>query len=132
MVKEGQAHAAEDKLRRERVEAHNDGDNSAYQAEKFIRENGDKIPAEKKSELEGKITAVRQAIAGEDVSVMRSATEDLKNTFSQIGAAMYQNPGEAGSAAADSATAGANGAGNNDAGGSSPDDVVEGEFRETK
>ena len=132
MVKEGQAHAAEDKARRERVEAHNDGDNSAYQAEKFIRENGDKIPAEKKSELEGKITAVRQAIAGEDVSVMRSATEDLKNTFSQIGAAMYQNPGEAGSAAADGATASANGAENNDAGGGSPDDVVEGEFRETK
>jgi molecular chaperone DnaK len=133
MVKEGQAHAAEDKARREKVEAHNEGDNAAYQAEKFIRENGDKIPADKKSELEGKITAARQAIAGEDVSVMRSATEDLKNTFSQIGAAMYQNPGEAGGAAPEGAADGANGAngaGNNN--GNPPDDVVEGEFRETK
>jgi hypothetical protein len=72
---------------------------------------------------------VRQAIAGEDVSVMRSATEDLKNTFSQIGAAMYQNPGAAGGAAPEGAADGANGAGNN---GNPPDDVVEGEFRETK
>jgi molecular chaperone DnaK len=138
MVKEGQAHAAEDKARREKVEAHNEGDNTAYQAEKFIRENGDKIPADKKSELEGKVTAVRQAIAGDDVAVMRSATEDLKNTFSQIGAAMYQNPGTAGATpegTADGASGtnganGANGAGGNN--GNPPDDVVEGEFRETK
>jgi molecular chaperone DnaK len=135
MVKEGQAHAAEDKSRREKVEAHNEGDNAAYQAEKFIRENGDKIPADKKSELETKIAATRQAIAGDDVAVMRSATEDLKNTFSQIGAAMYQNPGAAGGAAPEGAADGANGAnGTNGAGknGNPPDDVVEGEFRETK
>ncbi len=127
MVREAQAHAAEDKARREKVEAHNEGDNAAYQAEKFIRENGDKIPADKKAELEAKITAVRQAIMGDDIAAMRHATQDLKNTFSQIGAAMYQQAG----AATDSAT----GAASADSGGDQkpPEgDVVEGEFRETK
>ena len=135
MVKEGQAHAAEDKARREKVEAHNEGDNAAYQAEKFIRENGDKIPADKKGELETKIAATRQAIAGEDLNAMRSATEDLKNTFSQIGAAMYQNPGAEGGPAPDGAADEANGTGNAGSAsnnGNPPDDVVEGEFRETK
>jgi molecular chaperone DnaK len=127
MVREAQSHAAEDKARREKVEAHNEGDNAAYQAEKFIRENGDKIPADKKAELEAKITAVRQAIMGDDVAAMRNATQDLKNTFSQIGAAMYQQA----SAATDSAT----GEASADSGGDQkpPEgDVVEGEFRETK
>jgi molecular chaperone DnaK len=132
MVREAQSHAAEDKERREKVEAHNAGDNAAYQAEKFIRENGDKIPADKKSELETKITAVRQAIMGDDTAAMRKATDDLQNTFSSIGAAMYQQAG-----ASDGAGASTDGAGATDgqAGGGTqtPDgDVVEGEFRETK
>ena len=131
MVREAQSHAAEDKARRERVEAHNEGDNAAYQAEKFLRENADKIPADKKAELEARITAVRQAIMGDDVAAMRNATADLKNAFSQIGAAMYQQASTAGGSSASDAAAG-------DAAGSSSDqkppdgDVVEGEFRETK
>jgi molecular chaperone DnaK len=132
MVREAQSHAAEDKARRERVEAHNEGDNAAYQAEKFIRENGDKIPADKKAELEARITAVRQAIMGDDVAAMRSATTDLKNTFSQIGAAMYQQASTAGGSAASDAAAGD--AASRSSGDQKPPDgdVVEGEFRETK
>jgi molecular chaperone DnaK len=132
MVQEAQSHAAEDKGRRDKVEAHNTGDNAAYQAEKFIRENSDKIPADKKTELEAKITAVRQAIMGDDLATMKAATDDLNNTFSQVGAAMYQqastNPGE--SANGTEGTSGTNGATGDQ---KPPDgDVVEGEFRETK
>jgi molecular chaperone DnaK len=141
MVKEGQAHAAEDKARREKVEAHNEGDNAAYQAEKFLRENGDKIPAEKKTEVEAKITAVRQAIMGEDVAAMKSASDDLKNTLSDVGAAMYAQANQQGAPGADAGAGpapdganGANGASNGATGDQKPPDgdVVEGEFRETK
>ena len=119
MVKEAQANAATDSNRREKIEAHNEGDNSAYQAEKMLRENGDKIPAAAKSEIEAKIAAVRQAIGGEDVALMRSATEDLRNTLANAGAAMYQ--------ADDNATPA----------GDAPkppnnDDVIDGEVRDDK
>jgi molecular chaperone DnaK len=127
MVREAQTYAAQDKARRERVEAHNEGDTAAYQAEKFLRENGDKIPADKKAELEAKIAAVRQAIMGEDAAAMRSATADLKQVFSQIGAAMYQQAGTTGGQASTKDA--------NTSDGTQPPsdgDVVEGEFRETR
>ncbi len=121
MVKEAQAHANEDKNKRDQVEAHNEGDSAAYQAEKFLRESGDKIPADKKTELEGKIKDVRAAIIGTDTEAMRRETEALKTLFGSIGAAMYQQteptPGDAPPA----------GEKPNDG-----DDVVEGEFREQK
>ena len=127
MVREAQTYAAQDKARRERVEAHNEGDTAAYQVEKFLRENGDKIPADKKAELEAKIAAVRQAIMGEDAAAMRSATADLKQVFSQIGAAMYQQAGTTGGQASTKDA--------NTSDGTQPPsdgDVVEGEFRETR
>ncbi|MEO6062426.1 MAG: molecular chaperone DnaK [Thermoflexales bacterium] len=121
MVKEAQAHATEDKNKRDQVEAHNEGDSAAYQAEKFLRESGDKVPADKKTELEGKIKDVRAAIIGTDTEAMRRETEALKTLFGNIGAAMYQQaeptPGDAAAA----------GEKPNDG-----DDVVEGEFREQK
>ena len=121
MVKEAAAHATEDKNKRDQVEAHNEGDGAAYQAEKFLRESGDKVPADKKTELEGKIKDVRAAIIGTDTEAMRRETEALKTLFGSIGAAMYQQteptPGDAPPA----------GEKPNDG-----DDVVEGEFREQK
>ncbi len=119
MVKEAQANAATDSNRREKIEAHNEGDNAAYQAEKMLRENGDKIPAAAKTEIEEKIAAVRQVIAGEDVAAMRSATEALRNTLANAGAAMYEQP-------TDGAAQG------NGAPKPPDDDVIDGEVREDK
>ncbi len=119
MVKEAQANAATDSNRREKIEAHNEGDNSAYQAEKMLRENGDKIPAAAKSEIEAKIAAVRQAIGGEDVALMRSATEELRNTLANAGAAMYQADDNA-TPAGDAPKPPTN------------DDVIDGEVRDDK
>ena len=119
MVKEAQANAATDSNRREKIEAHNEGDNAAYQAEKMLRENGDKIPAAAKTEIEEKIAAVRQVIAGEDVAAMRSATEALRNTLANAGAAMYEQP-------TDRAAQG------NGAPKPPDDDVIDGEVREDK
>ncbi|MCX6017297.1 MAG: molecular chaperone DnaK [Chloroflexi bacterium] len=119
MEKEAQANAATDSNRREKIEAHNEGDNAAYQAEKMLRENGDKIPAAAKTEIEEKIAAVRQVIAGEDVAAMRSATEALRNTLANAGAAMYEQP-------TDRAAQG------NGAPKPPDDDVIDGEVREDK
>jgi len=126
MVREGQAHAEEDKSHRDKVEAKNEGDSTAYQAEKFIRENGDKIPADKKSELESKIAALKSALGGDDTASIRTATEDLKTTFSNVGAAMYQQAGGAAPGAGDGA-APPPGADKGPEG-----DVVDGEYREAQ
>jgi molecular chaperone DnaK len=93
MVREGQAHADEDKARRERVEARNEADNTAYQAEKFLKDNGDKIAADKKTDLQSKISTVRSLLDSDDPASIRKATEDLKTAFSAIGASMYQQAG---------------------------------------
>ena len=127
MVREAQSNMAADKTKREKIEAHNEGDNAAYQAEKFVRENGDKIAADKKTELEGKIAETRQVIMGDDIPAMRNVTEALKNVMSQIGASMYQQSA-AGAGAPDGA---APGAGTGDQ--APPEgDVVDGEFREAQ
>jgi molecular chaperone DnaK len=128
MVKEAQANAATDSNRREKIEAHNEGDNTAYQAEKLLRENGDKISADAKASIEAKIAAVRQAIGGDDVAAMRAATEDLRNTLASAGAAMYQAP--TGGAPAGDAPAG--GAQKPPSGDGSNDDVIDGEVRSDK
>jgi molecular chaperone DnaK len=128
MVREGQAHAAEDKARRDRVEARNEADNSAYQAEKFIKDNGDKIQAEQKTDLQSKISTVRSLLDSEDPAAIRKATEDLKTTFSAIGASMYQQTtgNAAGNPGPDAGPAGGP-----DSGKAPPEgDVVDGEFRE--
>ncbi|MCS7061815.1 MAG: molecular chaperone DnaK [Anaerolineae bacterium] len=127
MVREGQAHAEEDRVRREKAEARNEADTAAYQAEKFIRENGDKIPADKKSELESRIAAVRSALTGDNVAAIRRAVDDLKNTFSQIGASMYQQSGPSAGGGSSDGSSGSSGDGKGPEG-----DVVDGEYRETK
>ena len=129
MVKEAAANATVDKSKREKVEAHNEGDNTAYQAEKFLRDNGDKIPAEQKPELEEKIKAVRIAIVGEDVPAMQKASEELKTIMSTIGSAMHQAAGANGATDSAGAADGASGG----PGEPPPEgDVVDGEFRESK
>ena len=124
MVREAQSNMATDKTKREKIEAHNEGDNAAYQAEKFLRENGDKIAGDKKSELEAKAAEVRQVIMADDIPAMRNATEALKNLMSQIGASMYQQSAPGADASPNGTETGAQ---------APPEgDVVDGEFRETK
>jgi molecular chaperone DnaK len=126
MVREGQAHAAEDKSRRDKVEARNEADNAAYQAEKFIKENGEKIPADKKEDLQSKVSTLKSLLDSDDPATIRKATEELKTAFSAVGASMYEQQPGAGPAE-----------GSTDQPGSNPPpppegDVVDGEFREKK
>jgi molecular chaperone DnaK len=121
MRQDAEAHAEEDRKRKEMIEVRNNADNTAYAAEKSLKEFGDKIPAELKSEVEAKVAEVRGKAQGEDVEAIRSATEALGQAVQKIGASVYQEPNpEAG---------GANQPGGQ--GGSEPGpDVVDGEVKE--
>src|SRR5438874_3936795 len=88
MVREAEAHQEEDRRRRELIEARNMADTLAYQSEKTLRDLGDQVPAEIKSEVEGKVTEVREALGTEDVERIKRSTEELNAAMQKIGQAM--------------------------------------------
>ncbi|HUE97806.1 MAG TPA: Hsp70 family protein, partial [Anaerolineales bacterium] len=121
MRKDAEANAEEDRKRKELIEVRNNADNSVYAAEKALREFGEKVPADTRSEVEAKVAEVKKAAEGEDGSAIKSATEALGQAIQKIGASVYQAPNVPGD--------GASGAGadpNPEAG----PDVVEGEVKE--
>jgi len=89
MQREAEAHAAEDKKRKEEVETKNAADNLAYNAEKTLRENKEKIPEDLNKEVEEKITAVREALKGTDVEALRKVMQELSNSMQKLGSAVY-------------------------------------------
>ena len=129
LVREAEAHADEDKARRELIEARNAGDNAAYQAEKTLREFSEQVSDELRTEIEDKIAKVKEVLTSEDAAPIRAAVEDLTASLTKIGEQVYAQQqadegGESGEPTADSTDDA--GEGENDAG----DDTVEGEYRE--
>ena len=114
MVREAELHAEEDRRHREEVETRNRADMLIYTAEKTLREHGERVPPELKSEVEGKIAAVRSAFQSGDAYQVGRAVEELEAALQRVGQAVY-------SQAAAGATAGD---------GQDPDPTVEGDFRE--
>ena len=90
LVKDAEANAETDRRRREQIEVRNEADNLAYQSEKALRDNAEKIPADVKSEVEAKVAAVREAAKGDDVDRIKTALEELRQAASKIGEAMYK------------------------------------------
>jgi molecular chaperone DnaK len=90
MVKDAEAHAAEDRKRREEVEVRNTTDNLIYQAEKALKDNADKIDAELKTDIEGKIAAAQAALKDNNTEQMRSTSEELTRSLQKIGERVYQ------------------------------------------
>jgi molecular chaperone DnaK len=132
MVKEAEANAAEDKERREKIDLKNQADTLTYQAEKQLKEFGDKVADSDKTKVEGLIKDLRDAVTKEDFDQIKSLTTELQQSLYQIGANMYQ---QAGGQAPGPDAAGGPGAGPQAAGGSSSggdDDVIDAEFSETK
>ena len=123
LVKDAASHADEDKRNRERIEVRNDADNLAYQSDKALRDAGDKVPADIKTDVETKITAVRDAMKSDDTETIKSATEALRQSAQKIGEAMYA----ADQAAAAQAPAEPEA---HDAGQAKKEDTIEGEFTE--
>jgi molecular chaperone DnaK len=123
MIREAEAHAEEDRRRAEAVEARNQADQLAYQAEKALKDAGEKVPGDVRTDIEAKVRAVRDAIAGNDVAAMRRTGSDLRASLSRIGEAVY--------AGTDAGRSSGNGAGGGGAQGSeTADDVVDAEFKE--
>ena len=123
MKKDAEAHAEEDLKRKELIEARNHADNTVYAAEKALREFGEKVPAEIKTEIETNVAAVKKAAEGEDVAAIKSSTDALGQVIQKIGASVYgQNQaaggGEAGSTSDASSSSNEN------------PDVVDGEVKE--
>jgi len=126
MRKDAEAHAEEDRKRKELIEARNNADNTVYAAEKALREFGDKVPAEIKSDVEAKAADVKKVAQGEDVAAIKSATEALGEVVQKIGAAVYQGSDTPASDASEPSGANANPNPDPEAG----PDVVEGEVKE--
>jgi molecular chaperone DnaK len=93
MVQQAERHRQEDQKRREEVETRNNADSLIYQAEKLLRDQGEKVPADLKSEVEDKIAACRSALQGQDLERIRREVQELSESLQKVGAAMYQQPG---------------------------------------
>ena len=89
-VKEAEQFAAEDKKRREAVDAKNEAENMAYQAEKLVNENGDKLAEEDKTALNTKAQAVKDACQKNDADLIKTAKEDLEKTLMSVSQKLYQ------------------------------------------
>ncbi|MGY1721459.1 molecular chaperone DnaK [Blastococcus sp. SYSU DS0533] len=126
MMKDAEAHAEEDKRRREEAETRNLAESLQYQTEKFLAENGDKIPAEKKDELGEALTELRSALGGSDIAAIKSAQEKVARVSQEVGGALYAQQAEA-AGGAPGAEAGA-GAGATGSQASADDDVVDAEI----
>lgn len=114
------------------VETKNNADNTIYTAEKLLRENGDKVPAELKKEVEDGVAAVRTALNSDAVETIRSATEALNQQIQKVGASMYAQP-DAAAPTGEAGTDPGSSEGPADPNGPKPDgdsdDVVDGEFK---
>jgi molecular chaperone DnaK len=121
MVKEAEAHADEDKRRKELVEARNHADAMIYSTEKALRESETKIPADLKKQVEQAIADAKQSLTVDNPQTIRQAADRLQQAASRIGEAHSQ---------AQAASQGAGGASGQAAGSPSGDDVVDAEFEE--
>lgn len=134
MVRDAEAHADEDRQRKDLAEAKNQADSMAYTAERTLRESGDKVPAELKSEVETKVAAVRSALNSEDVGNIRRTMQELSDTLQKIGSAVYGQPGQGGPQGGPQGGQGGgpdgSSGGPDGSSGGSQEGTVEGEYRE--
>ena len=125
MVTDAEQYAEEDERKREEVQTRNLAENTAYNAEKMLKDNPDLVPDDLKTEVEGKVAAVRSALQGEDASHTESTVQELQESIQKVGELVYSQANapaaEDGQAAPPSEDGGAE---------EPPEDAVEGEFRE--
>jgi len=102
MMREAEEYAEEDKSRREEAETRNQAEALVHQTQKFLAENGDKVPAEGKADVEGALSDLQGVLGGSDIAVIRSKSEELAKKSQELGGALYaqQSAGEAGAAGA--------------------------------
>jgi molecular chaperone DnaK len=130
MMRDAEAHAEEDRKRREEAETRNLAESLQYQTEKFLAENGDKIPEDKKVTLTDALSELRSALGGSDIGAVRAAQEKVAKISQEVGGAMYAQAQQAQQGAGGQPfTEGAGpGAGSNTGGPQADEDVVEAEI----
>jgi molecular chaperone DnaK len=120
LVKEAESHAADDKQRREDAEVRNQAESTIYQLEKMLKENGDKVSATDKENLEKSITEAKEALQAGDTAKIRASQENLKQAAFKLSEAMYANAAPSGGEGGQASGAGQAGGGK--------DDVIDAEF----
>jgi molecular chaperone DnaK len=125
MKKDAEAHAEEDKKRRELIDMKNQGDAMAYQVEKMLKEQGESISGEDRSNIESAVSNLREALKGDDAQAIRRAMENLEASSHKVTQAMYEKASEARQAAG-----AAKGApeGGGEKGSKGDDDVIDAEY----
>lgn len=121
MVREAEEHADEDKKRREAADKRNVAENMAYQTDKLIKDNDDKLPEDVKKEVQADVDELKEALKGDDDAAVEKALEKLQTSQTKLGEALYAQQPADGATGADAAGAGAADSANAD------DDVVDAE-----
>lgn len=128
MVKQAEQYAADDVKRKEEVETRNNADAAVYQAEKLLNDMGDKVPADARMDVEGKVNSLRDAMKGREVDPIKRKVDELQQALMKLGQSAYAGAGTpppgggmGGDMGGDGGTSGSNG---------KPEDTVEGEYRE--
>ena len=114
MVKDAEAHAEEDKRKREEAEVRNDADSLVYRSEQLLKEHADKVSSEDKEKIEAALKRLRDALAGTDIDAVRSAHENLLSEFQQFSTRMYEHASAQQQSAAGDAPGGASDAPSDD------------------
>jgi len=111
MRKDAEAHAEDDRKRREEIEVRNEADNAVYRSEKMVKDNADKLSGSDKSKIEGAVAEVKEALKGTDMDAMKAASEKLNEAWQSVSAELYKaasekaKAGKAGPAPSESAGA---------------------------
>jgi molecular chaperone DnaK len=128
MVREAESHADEDKKRRDEVELRNQAEQLGYQAERTLKDLGDKVPAEDRATIESQVSALREALKGSDTALIQAGMNTVMETLNRVASAAYQaSASEAGSSGGDGTSSDGSGDGS---GAGAGDETVEGEFKE--
>jgi molecular chaperone DnaK len=123
MIKDAEAHAEEDRVRREEAETRNSADSLVYQTEKVLREQGDKVGADEKAAVEAPLADLKKALDGNDHAAIKDATDKLMAASQSFSQKLYEN------AARDAGASGSSASGQGAPGGSGTDeDIVDAEI----
>jgi molecular chaperone DnaK len=122
MVKDAEAHAEEDRRRREEAEVRNNGDTLVYQTEKVLREQGEKVSGSEKEAVESALAELKEALAGDDIDRIRRSTDALMTASQTFSARLYEAASQSGGDGAGDGTGAGDGAGSSD------DEVVDAEI----
>jgi molecular chaperone DnaK len=129
MVRDAEAHAEEDRKRREEAETRNTAEQLVYSTEKFLSDNDDKLPEDGKTEVRGAITDLKTALEGDDIAAVKAKQEALAAASQKLGSAMYaQSEAGAGAAGEPGASGGPTGGAGAGTSGAGDEDVVDAEI----